>query len=154
MENTAKSTLHITNIPEDRVLAIEKLRAAIDKYIDSAYEVREGASGVSYVVPLELFPAGYHCTPDTPLGYMTVVSQKNVLSVHHMGMYSNTALLDWFVAEYPKHTKARLDMGKSCIRFKKMEDIPYDLIGQLAGKLTAQQWIEAYTKALHGARKR
>lgn len=145
---------YLQSLPEDRREAIEKLRAAIAQNIDSAYEVREGASGISYVVPLGLFPAGYHCTPNTPLGYMSVASQKNVISVHHMGMYSNKQLLDWFVAEYPKHTKARLDMGKSCIRFKKAADIPYELIGQLAGKLTALQWIDTYGKALDGARKR
>lgn len=133
---------------DDRHQALQKLRTYIAAYIDKAYEerVREGA--VNYVVPHTLFPAGYHCDPAKPLGYMSIVLNKNVLSVHHMGLYGSQKLMDWFLAEYPKHTKAKLDMGKACIRFKKMEDIPYDLIGQLAGKLSAQQWMDMYEVAL------
>lgn len=133
---------------DDRHQALQKLRTYISAYIDKAYEerVREGA--VNYVVPHSLFPPGYHCDPKKPLGYMSIVLNKNVLSVHHMGLYGSQKLMDWFLAEYPKHTKAKLDMGKACIRFKKMEDIPYDLIGQLAGKLSAQQWMDMYEVAL------
>ncbi len=142
------STTTIETLSEDRQAAIEKLRTSIAKYIDPAYEERAKEGTVNYIVPHSMFPPGYHCDPTKPLGYMSIVSQKNVISIHHMGLYGSQKLMDWFLAEYPKHTKAKLDMGKACIRFKKMDDIPYDLIGQLAGKLTAQQWVDIYVAAL------
>ena len=148
MRKTTTSQPKKNSLPEDRQQAIAQLRAAIAQYIDPAYEERVGEGVVNWVVPHSLFPAGYHCDPDKPLGYMSIVSQKNVLSVHHMGLYGSKKLMDWFVAEYAKHSSARLDMGKACIRFKKMEDIPYDLVGQLAGKLSAQQWLDVYQAAL------
>jgi uncharacterized protein YdhG (YjbR/CyaY superfamily) len=137
-----------TNFNDDKQNALQKLLTLIAAHIDSAYEERIAENRVSYVVPHTLFPAGYHCDPKKPLGYMSIVLQKNVLSIHHMGLYGSQKLMDWFMAEYPKHSKAKLDMGKACIRFKKMEDIPYDLIGQLAGKLSAQQWMDVYEAAL------
>lgn len=137
-----------TSTPHAQHQAIQKLRTSIAQHIDPAYEERTREGAVSYIVPHSLFPPGYHCDPAKPLGYMSIVAGKNVLSIHHMGLYGSQKLMDWFLEEYPKHTKARLDMGKACIRFKKMDDIPYDLIGQLAGKLTAQQWMDIYVAAL------
>ena len=61
-----------------------------------------------------------------------------------MGLYSDPKLLEWFINEYPKHTKQKLDMGKSCIRFKKLDDIPYKLIGELMKKMTVKEWIDIY----------
>jgi hypothetical protein len=77
---------------------------------------------------------------------MGVASQKNFISLHHMGIYSDPKLLAWFKKEWPKHVDTRLDMGKSCIRFKKVETIPYELIGQLAAKMTVKDWVSRYTK--------
>lgn len=151
---TKRTTTISTSLPEDRLEAIEQLRAAINKYIDTAYEERLIDGAVHYVVPHSQFPSGYHCDPKKPLGYMSIVAQKNVISVHHMGLYGSKELMDWFVVEYPKYTNARLDMGKACVRFKNMEDIPYDIIGQLAGKISAKQWVELYTNALAGAKKK
>ncbi|MFQ5584205.1 MAG: DUF1801 domain-containing protein, partial [Calditrichia bacterium] len=91
-----------------------------------------------------LYPAGYHCDPKLPLPFMNIASQKNFVAVYHMGMHAYHQLMDWFLNEYPKHCKTKLDMGKSCIRFKKPDQIPYELIGELSGKITAEEWIQIY----------
>ncbi|PQJ11966.1 hypothetical protein CJD36_009240 [Flavipsychrobacter stenotrophus] len=139
---------YINSLPDDRKAAMQQLRESILKYIDKDYEERITYGMIGYVVPHSIFPAGYHCDPKLPLGYMSVASQKNFIAVYHMGVYGSKELLDWFTAEYPKHTKAKLDMGKSCIRFKMPEQIPYELIGQPAGKLSVKKWIECYERAL------
>lgn len=79
---------------------------------------------------------------------MNIASQKNSINLYHMGIYANKELLDWFVGEYPTHCKTKLDMGKSCIRFKKMDQIPYDLIGELASKMTSEEWISIYESSI------
>jgi Domain of unknown function (DU1801) len=101
---------------------------------------------LGYVVPHSVYPDGYHCNPKTPLPFMNLASQKNFIAVYHMGVYAKKELLDWFVLEYPKYCKHKLDMGKSCIRFKKTEDIPYKLIGELTAKMSAEEWIDIYEK--------
>jgi hypothetical protein len=78
---------------------------------------------------------------------MNIASQKNFIALYHLGMYGSNSLLNWFVEEYPKHCKSKLDMGKSCIRFKKMDQIPYDLIAELCKKLTMEKYIELYETA-------
>lgn len=104
--------------------------------------------GLGYVVPHSLYPAGYHCKPAEPLPFAGIASQKNSINLYHMGIYSDPALLEWFVSEYPKHSSKKLDMGKSCIRFKKPEDIPFDLIGELMKKMNALEWISLYESKL------
>ena len=101
----------------------------------------------SYVVPHSLYPAGYHCDAKQALPFISIAAQKNFIALYHMGIYADAQLLDWFTTEYPKHSKAKLDMGKSCIRFKKPEDIPFDLLTQLLAKMTPQDWITLYEKA-------
>jgi hypothetical protein len=99
---------------------------------------------ITYVVPHSVYQAGYHCNPKTPLPFMSIASQKNFVAIYHMGIYANKDLMDWFVGEYPRHCKTRLDMGKSCIRFKKPDQIPFELIGQLTGKISVDDWIKIY----------
>jgi len=99
---------------------------------------------ISYVIPHSLYPAGYHCDPTLPLPFVSIASQKNFIALYHMGLYANPEMLKWFVEQYPKHSKAKLDMGKSCIRFKKPEQIPFELIAELAYKLSPQQFIHIY----------
>ena len=106
-----------------------------------------------YVVPHSIFPAGYHCDPKQPLPFLGVASQKDFVALYHMGIYADPNLLKWFTTEYGKHSKAKLDMGKSCIRFKKLDQIPFKLIGELAGKMTPQDWIDCYQKNLDQRRK-
>ena len=102
----------------------------------------------AFFVPHSLYPDGYHCNPKDPLPFINVASQKNFVALYHMGLYAKKELYDWFVTEYPKHSKYKLDMGKSCIRFKKIEDIPYDLIKELSGRMTQEEWIEIYESAI------
>lgn len=111
------------------------------KNLPEGFEETIGYGMLGYVVPHSIYPKGYHCNPKVPLPYINLGSQKNFIALHAMCVYGNSTLYDWFVKEYPKHSKTKLDIGKACIRFKKMDDIPYDLIGQLASKLTVQQWI-------------
>lgn len=101
---------------------------------------------IGYVVPHSIYPSGYHCSPDLPLPFINVASQKNFIAFYPMGIYADQNLYDWFVGEYPKHCKRKLDMGKSCIRFNKMHDIPYELLAELVKKMSVFDWITLYEK--------
>jgi hypothetical protein len=137
---------YVDSLPEDRKKAISELRKAINKNLPKGFKEEMSYGMIGYVIPHKLYPKGYHCDPSKPLPYMNVGSQKNFIAVHAMNVYGDKKLLDWFVKEYPKHSKAKLDMGKACIRFKKMDDIPYKLIGELAGKVSAEKWIAVMDK--------
>ena len=139
---------YIDQIPEDRKAPIKKLRQTIKENLPKGFEEGILYKMIGYYVPHSLYPDGYHCDPQTPLPFINVASQKNFVALYHSGIYAKKELLDWFVAEYPKHCKYKLDMGKSCVRFKKMDDIPYDLIVELATKMTAEEWIDIYEKAI------
>ena len=135
---------YLEEIPLERVESFNKLRDVILKNIPKGYEECMNYGMIGYVIPHKTYPSGYHCDPKLPLPFAALGSQKNFIALHHMGIYGNPALLDWFVTEYPKHSKAKLDIGKGCIRFKKMDDIPYKLIGELMKKITVKQWIHSY----------
>ncbi len=135
---------YVDQLPEERKQTIERLRKTILENLPEGFEESMSYGMIGYGVPHRLYPPGYHCDPKLPLPFMSLASQKNFIALYHMGIYASPALHDWFVAEYPKHAKYKLDMGKSCIRFKKPEDIPYDLIGQLASKMTVNEWISGY----------
>lgn len=137
---------YIAELPQDRQEAINKLRKEINKNLPKGFKEVMSYGMIGYVVPHSLYPAGYHCTPELPLPFAGLASQKNAVTFYHMGVYANPVLLKWFADEYAKAGVGKLDMGKSCIRFKKPENIPYKLIGELAGKMTAQQWIDVYEK--------
>ena len=143
--NTVEEILK--NLPEDRIGPFNKLHETIVKNLPKGFEAAISYGGLGYVIPHAIYPDGYHCKPSEPLPFAGLASQKGSINFYHMGIYSDPKLLDWFVSEYPKHSKQKLDMGKSCIRFKKPEEIPYDLIGELMKKMTAQQWIEKYEAA-------
>jgi len=140
---------YVNMLPDDRKTAMSKLRQTILDNLPQGFSESIGAGGISYSVPHSLYPAGYHCDPKQPLPFISIASQKNFVAVYHFGIYSNPELLEWFTKEYPKHSKLKLDMGKSCIRFKKMEHIPYNLIGELCKKVTVTEWINTYEKALN-----
>jgi hypothetical protein len=149
MQATGKTVQEIlTSLPEDRAEPFNKLHDVIVKNLPKGFEAGISYGGLGYVIPHSLYPAGYHCKPIEPLPFAGIASQKNFISFYHMGIYSDPKLLDWFVAEYPKHSKQKLDMGKSCIRFKKMDQIPYELIGELMTKMSAQEWISLYESIL------
>lgn len=138
----------LTNLPEDRIEAFNKLHNTIIKNMPKGFEAAISYGGLGYVVPHSIYPAGYHCKPIEPLPFAGLASQKNSINFYHMGIYSDPKLLEWFVAEYPKHSKQKLDMGKSCIRFKKFDQIPYDLIAQLMKKISVKDWVSIYEKNL------
>ena len=143
MRSTAKTPQeYIDELPAERKHAISKIREVILNNLPDGFEEVIGYGMLGYVVPHSLYPKGYQCDPKLPLPYINLGSQKNFIALHVMCVYSDPKLKEWFVNEYPKHCKTKLDMGKACIRFKKIDDIPYQLIAELAGKLTPQQWIE------------
>lgn len=149
MQSTAKTVEdYLTELPEDRKLAMVKLRDVIRKNIPKGFKEGMGYGMMGYSVPHSIYPAGYHCTPTDPLPFAAIASQKNFIALYHMGIYANPELLKWFVDEYPKHCKTKLDMGKSCIRFKKVDQIPFDLIGELMKKMTVHDWITLYERNL------
>ncbi|VFA42102.1 DUF1801 domain-containing protein [Chryseobacterium indologenes] len=135
---------YISKIPEERQEAFTKLFNTINQSLPNGFEENPSYGMIGWAVPLKTYPAGYHCAANTPLPFINLASQKNFIALYHMGLYSTPELLDWFVAEYPKHSKKKLDMGKSCVRFKKVEDIPFELIGELSRKMTVEDWISMY----------
>lgn len=135
---------YLKNISADRMEYFVKLRDTIITNLPKGF-VEEISNGmIAYVVPFSIYPKGYHCNTKTPLPFVYIASQKNFISIYHMGIYANPELLKWFVEEYPKHCKVKLDMGKSCIRFKKPDQIPFELIGVLMQKITVKNWINMY----------
>ena len=148
---TSKATSpeqYIKELPADRKEPIQMLRETVLKNIPKGLKEVMSYGMIGYVIPHDIYPAGYHCDPKQPLPFANIASQKNYISFYHMGLYSNSSLLKWFTAEYPKHTTAKLDMGKCCVRFKKPEHIPYKLIGDLVKKISAKDWIKNYEEAL------
>jgi len=139
---------YIDSLPEDRKAAIDKLREVISTNLPSGFEECISYGMLGWVIPHAIYAPGYHCDPKLPLPFLSIASQKNFVAVYHMGVYADAALYDWFVGEFPNHSKFKLDMGKSCIRFKKPEAIPYELVGQLVSKMTPQNWIDLYEKML------
>jgi hypothetical protein len=138
----------LANIPEDRKDAFTKLHQTIVENLPIGFEPGISYGMLAYVIPHTLYPAGYHCKPSEPLPFASLASQKNTINFYHMGMYANQSLMDWFVAEYPKYCTQKLDIGKSCIRFKKWDQIPFELMGQLMQKMSADQWIALYESQL------
>jgi len=134
----------LNNLPEDRAEAFNNLHNVIVQNLPEGFEAAISYGGLGYVVPHTV----YHCKPVEPLPFAGLASQKNSINFYHMGIYSDPELLEWFVAEYPKHSKQKLDMGKSCIRFKKFDQIPNGLIGELMQKMTVKQWVDLYESKL------
>jgi len=138
---------YIAELPEDRKKVMEQLRKTITDNLPEGFQEGMGYGMLGYAVPHSIYPKGYHCNPKDPLPFMGLASQKNFIAFYHMGVYADKNLYDWFVSEYGKRCKYKLDMGKSCVRFKKMEDIPYDLIAELTQKISVQDWIALYESA-------
>ncbi len=138
---------YLAELPEDRQKAMNELRKVIKKNIPKGFQECMSYGMIGYVVPHSKYPAGYHCDPKLPLPFINIASQKNNITVYHMGIYGDPKLEKWFVDAYTKLTGKKADKGKSCLRYKKPEDIPYKLIGELVSKITPDQWIERYEKA-------
>jgi uncharacterized protein YdhG (YjbR/CyaY superfamily) len=138
---------YINEISEDRKDAIEKLRKIIKKNLPKGFNEELCYGMIGYCVPHSKYPKGYHCKPEQALPFINIASQKNFIALYHMGLYADPKLYKWFTDEYAAKIKGKLDMGKSCIRFKKPEQIPFDLIGELATKMTPDDWIACYEKS-------
>ncbi|PJZ47202.1 DUF1801 domain-containing protein [Leptospira brenneri] len=137
---------YIQSLPEERREPFLKLRNTIKKNLPEGFEESIQYKMIGFVVPKKTYPNGYHVTPELALPFIHIASQKNGLALYHMGIYADPKLLKWFQTEYPKHCKTKLDMGKSCIRFKKLEEIPWKLLGELATKMSVKDWITLYEK--------
>ena len=135
------------NVPEDKKDVFDKLMKTVRENIPKGFSEELSYGIPAWVVPHYLYPKGYHCSPELPLPFVSIASQKNFIALYHMGIYATPELLDWFMKEYPKHSKRKLNMGKSCIRFKKMDDIPFELIGDLMKKMNPKEWMEKYESA-------
>ena len=135
---------YIDQLPVDRKQVMGQLRRAILDNLPNGFVETMSYGMIGYVIPHSIYPSGYHCDPKLPLPFMGIASQKNFVAVYHMGIYAYNKLMNWFVNEYPKHCKTKLDMGKSCIRFKKPDHIPYELIGELSKKMSSKEWINIY----------
>jgi hypothetical protein len=135
---------YINSLAPDRQIAVTKITQLFQENIPQGFEGGMQYKMPSFFVPHALYPNGYHCDKKQPLPFISIASQKNYIAVHHLGIYADPSLLEWFVAEYPKHCSSKLDMGKGCIRFKKVDDIPYDLLKELVTKTSMQEWISLY----------
>ncbi len=139
---------YISQVPEERQEALKKLRKIIKENLPKGFEEGIQYGMIGYYVPHSVYPDGYHCNPKEPLPFMSFASQKNSVNLYHSGIYAVPEIHDWFVAEYPKYSKRKLDMGKSCIRFKNVDDIPLELIAELCQKLSVNEWIDIYETAI------
>ena len=145
MTSTAATVQDYMNeLPEDKKDGIEKLRSLILENLPKGFEEGMSYGMIGYYVPHSIYPSGYHCSPQLPLPFMSVAGQKNSINFYNMGIYANPELYNWFVVEFPKHSSKKLDMGKSCIRFKKATDIPFELLGELVRKVSVSDWIATY----------
>jgi Domain of unknown function (DU1801) len=147
MQSTLKNVMdYVKSVPKERAEAFRQFRKVILSHLPNGYEECMSYGMIGYVVPQSLYPKGYHCDSKLPLPFVSLASQKNFIALYHMGMYADKKILEWFVAEYPKHCKKKLDMGKSCVRFKYIDDIPFELIGELMKKMSVKEWITLYEK--------
>ncbi|WP_304137023.1 DUF1801 domain-containing protein [Mesonia mobilis] len=135
---------YLANVPEERKEAFAKLRKTIVENLPSGFQECLSYGMVGYVIPKSIYPDGYHCDPSLPLPFMSIASQKNFVALYHSGIYADPDLLKWWQQEYPKHVKTKLDMGKSCVRFKNIKHIPYELIAELCQKMTPEDFINIY----------
>jgi len=146
--NASSPEEYIAELPQERKTPLSLLRKAILENLPQGFEETMSYGMIGYVVPHSIYPSGYHCSPELPLPFMNIASQKNFIALYHSGIYADKELSDWFVKEYPKYVKTKLDMGKSCIRFKKFDTIPYSLIEELCQKMTVESYITLYENAL------
>lgn len=150
MQSKAKTVAqYLKELPPDRREAIAAVRKVILDNLPKGYEEGMTYGMIGYYVPHSIYPAGYHCDPSQPLPFANLASQKNYMSVYMMTVYGKNE--EWFRAEYKK-TGKKLDMGKCCVRFKKLDDLPLDLIGRAIAKVSVKEHIAQYESAIGGGR--
>lgn len=140
---------YISNLEEDRKISFTKLRDVILENLPKGFEEKIQYDMISYVVPKSIYPKGYHVNLEDDLAFISIASQKNHIALYHMGIYMNEDLNNWFKSEYKIHVKTKLDMGKSCIRFKNTKNIPYELIGELVSKMSLEEFVSLYENSLN-----
>lgn len=139
---------YLEKVQESHKFPLSKLRKVILENLPAGFEETMNYGMIGYVVPHQIYPSGYHCDSSLPLPFISIASQKNFIGFYHMGLYADKEMHDWFLASYPSYSSRKLDMGKSCIRFKHLDDIPYELLGKLVEKMSPLQWIALYESAL------
>lgn len=148
-ENNLAIIEYLDQLPKDRRESIEKIRSILNEHLPSGFEETFSSNMFHYVVPLSVYPKGYHVTLGEPLPFISLASQKNHLALYHMGIYMFLEILEWFEAEYEKRVPTKLDMGKSCVRFKNTKNIPYDLVTELSEKITVEDYIQQYESTIN-----
>lgn len=152
MQSEAKTVAeYIAELPEDRRAAITKLRAVIRKNLPKGFVEQMNYGMIGYVVPHKLYPAGYHCEPSSPLPFAGLASQKNYIALYLMTVYQAPGMEAWIRGEFQAKGK-RLDMGKCCLRFKKFEDIPLDVIGESIARVPVADFIISYEDGLKASK--
>ncbi len=141
--NPSTPAQYLAALPAPQRAAVAKLKRLLDEHLPKGFEGTVGYGMLAWVVPHELFPAGYHCDPSLPLPFINVAARAHGLSLYHMGLYDGP-LLEWLRDQWPKHTAQKLDLGKCCLRLKDLDDVPWDLLAELATKMTPAQWIDRY----------
>jgi hypothetical protein len=152
VQSNAKTVAeYLAELPEDRRDAIEAVRRVILKNLDKDFEEGMQYGMIGYYVPHRVYPAGYHCDPRQPLSFAALASQKNYMSLYLMCIYGDPDQRKWFQQAWDK-TGKKLDMGKSCIRFKKLADLPLDVIGEAIGRMRAATYIERCEQVIKAPR--
>ena len=136
--------VYINSLEIDRKNPMIELIDVVEKNIPKGFEKMMNYGMPSFVVPHSLYPNGYHCDTTLPLPFIGIHNLKSSISLYHMGLYADSELLSWFKSQDMKYSNTKLDMGKSCIRFKKFNEIPYELIGIVSTKMTVKNWIDIY----------
>ena len=140
---------YINSLSSEKKEVVDEIISVIKKKLPQGFNEQINYGMPSWVVPHLRYPNGYHCSPELPLPFLSLAARKNYIALYHMGIYADKELMDWFINEYPKHSKYKLDIGKSCIRFKKLNEIPFSLIGELCSKMNMKEWIIIYEKEIN-----
>lgn len=144
---------YLDQLPEDRREAIEAIRRVILDNIDSPFEEGIQYGMVGYFLPHSVYPAGYHANPAEPLPFASIASQKNHIGLYLFCVYMDDEIQEWF-REAWKASGRKLDMGKSCVRVKKLDDVPLDVLGELFARIDARSFVERYEAVRAGGEKK
>ncbi|GJM24448.1 MAG: hypothetical protein DHS20C16_08630 [Phycisphaerae bacterium] len=154
MQSKAKTVKeYLDALPEDRRKALQAVRKVIKANLDKGYKEGMQYGMIGYFVPHTIYPDGYHCDPSEPLPFASIASQKNHMAIYMMCVYSDAKLQEWFKKAWAK-TGKKLDMGKSCVRFKKLEDLPLEIIGETIRRVPVKKYVDHYVSVLKTTGKR
>ncbi|MCB0826825.1 MAG: DUF1801 domain-containing protein [Armatimonadetes bacterium] len=138
---------YLDSLPEDRRVAIEAVREVILRNLPKGFEEGIQYNMIGYYVPHSIYPDGYHCDPKEPVPFISLASQKSHMAVYMFCIYASEELTNWFIEEYKKSGK-KMDMGKSCVRFKKLENLPLELVGEAVGKISLEEFVAMYEEQI------